>query len=237
MTLGWDSFACIVSRQGTWLSLLSLSSLLLLLKIVHEVHREQKVCDEPRPSALNMTLPAFAAERERLQQVTIDSRYTAFAAVDRYLKPAPALSSKPAARRSTAQTLMKHYIVTKLYAFCCYESSQYNKAYSVTSWAYTASFILRYSSQLTAWMNEQTKKWENHQIKGKTDRRTDGHPRIDPAPHTMRTALAIMKVCLKVIWRVVAALPDLNPNPTYGIAVNPTFGGPVSSHEHVPRIH
>jgi len=35
-----------------------------------------------------MTLPAFAAERERLQ---------AAADIDRYLLPAPALSSKPAA--------------------------------------------------------------------------------------------------------------------------------------------
>jgi len=29
----------------------------------------KKVCVEPRPSALNMTLPAFAAERRRLQEI------------------------------------------------------------------------------------------------------------------------------------------------------------------------
>jgi len=53
-----------------------------------------------------MTLPAFAAERGRLQ--SIDSRYAAPVAINRYLLPAPALCSKPAARRcccrSTPQT-------------------------------------------------------------------------------------------------------------------------------------
>ena len=56
----------------------------------------KQVCVEPRPSGLNMTLPAYAAERRRLQLF------------DRYLLQAPALSSKPAARRrccrSTGQT-------------------------------------------------------------------------------------------------------------------------------------
>ena len=33
----------------------------------------KQVCVEPRPSALNMTLPAFAAERRRLQQISVDS--------------------------------------------------------------------------------------------------------------------------------------------------------------------
>ena len=56
-----------------------------------------QVCVEPRPSALNMTLPAFAAERGRLQETSIDSWYMVPAAIDRYLLPA--LSSKPAARR------------------------------------------------------------------------------------------------------------------------------------------
>jgi len=46
-----------------------------------------------------MTLPAFAAERGRLQETSIDSWYMVHAAIDRYLLPAPALSSKPAARR------------------------------------------------------------------------------------------------------------------------------------------
>jgi len=44
-----------------------------------------------------MTLPAFAAERGRLQETSIDSWYMVPAAIDRYLLPA--LSSKPAARR------------------------------------------------------------------------------------------------------------------------------------------
>jgi len=35
------------------------------------------VCVQPRPSALDMTLPAFAAGRGRLQQISIDSRYAA----------------------------------------------------------------------------------------------------------------------------------------------------------------
>ena len=48
----------------------------------------KQVCVEPRPSARNMTLPAFAAERERRVP-----------AVDRYPLQAPAISSKPAARR------------------------------------------------------------------------------------------------------------------------------------------
>jgi len=42
----------------------------------------QQVCVEPRPSVLNMTLPAFAAERRRLQQISIDSRYSAPAAIN-----------------------------------------------------------------------------------------------------------------------------------------------------------
>jgi len=42
-------------------------------------------CADPRPSALNMTLPAFAAERGRLQEISIDSWYAAPvpAAIDR----------------------------------------------------------------------------------------------------------------------------------------------------------
>jgi len=68
-------------------------------------HGEQVDAVEPRPSALNMTLPAFAAERGRLQEISIDDWYTVPAAIDR---PAPALSSKLAACRcccrSTGQT-------------------------------------------------------------------------------------------------------------------------------------
>jgi len=37
----------------------------------------KKVCVKPPASALNMTLPAFAAERRRLQQISIDSWYAA----------------------------------------------------------------------------------------------------------------------------------------------------------------
>ena len=58
---------------------------------------------EPRPSALNMTLPVFAAERRRLLQISIDSCW--------YAAPADACASahcKPVARRcrcrSTGQT-------------------------------------------------------------------------------------------------------------------------------------
>ena len=36
----------------------------------------EQVSVEPRPSALNMTLPAFAAERRRLRQISINSWYT-----------------------------------------------------------------------------------------------------------------------------------------------------------------
>jgi len=54
-------------------------------------HGKQDGAAEPRPSALNMTLPAFAAERGRLQEISIDDWYTVPTAIDR---PAPALSSK-----------------------------------------------------------------------------------------------------------------------------------------------
>jgi len=37
----------------------------------------KQVCVEPSPSALNMTLPAFAAERRRMEQTSIDSWYAA----------------------------------------------------------------------------------------------------------------------------------------------------------------
>ena len=50
-------------------------------------------CVKPHPSALNMTLPASAAEGERR-----------IPAIDRYLLQAPALSSKPAARRCCCQS-------------------------------------------------------------------------------------------------------------------------------------
>jgi len=53
----------------------------------------KQVCVEPRPSALDMTLPAFAAERRRRVP-----------AIDRYLLQAPALSSKPAARRCCSRS-------------------------------------------------------------------------------------------------------------------------------------
>ena len=43
-----------------------------------------------------MTLPAFAADRRRLQ---------APAAVDRYVLPMPALSSKPASRRCRCRSM------------------------------------------------------------------------------------------------------------------------------------
>jgi len=38
-----------------------------------QLHKISQVCVEPRPSALNKTLAAFAAERRRLQQIWIDS--------------------------------------------------------------------------------------------------------------------------------------------------------------------
>jgi len=34
---------------------------------------KRQACDEPRPSDVNMTLPAFAVEHVRLQQISIDS--------------------------------------------------------------------------------------------------------------------------------------------------------------------
>ena len=55
----------------------------------------EQVCVDPRPSALNMTLPAFAIERVRRKRLSIDTCYRS-------------ISSKPAARRcswrSTGQT-------------------------------------------------------------------------------------------------------------------------------------
>ena len=36
-------------------------------------------CIEPRPSVLNITLPAFAAQRRCLQQISTDTRYAASA--------------------------------------------------------------------------------------------------------------------------------------------------------------
>jgi len=44
---------------------------------------KQQVCVEPSPSALNVTLPAFAAERRRLHH----GARSAPAAIDRYLLP------------------------------------------------------------------------------------------------------------------------------------------------------
>jgi len=49
----------------------------------------EQVCVEPRPSALDVTLPAFAAERRRLQLVRVARSY----------RPISPLSSKPAGRR------------------------------------------------------------------------------------------------------------------------------------------
>jgi len=68
---------------------------------------QEEVCVEPRPSALNMTLPAFAAERGRLQQISIDSWYAAPAAIDRSAAHARAQqqpSHMPFCCRSTGQT-------------------------------------------------------------------------------------------------------------------------------------
>ena len=51
-------------------------------------HRNRKqLYVKPHPSALDMTLPAFAAEHGRMQEISIDSWYAtpAPAAVDRYL--------------------------------------------------------------------------------------------------------------------------------------------------------
>jgi len=51
-------------------------------------HRNRKqVYVKPPPSALDMTLPAFAAEHGRMQEISIDSWYATPvpAAVDRYL--------------------------------------------------------------------------------------------------------------------------------------------------------
>ena len=52
----------------------------------------QQVCVQPPPSTVNVTLPAFAAERRRLLQ----GARSAPAAIDRYLLPA---------RRSAANLL------------------------------------------------------------------------------------------------------------------------------------
>ena len=64
-------------------------------------HSHQQVCVEPRPSALNMTLPAAAAERGRLHAANIDRQLV------RGARRCP-LSSKPTAFRrccrSTGQT-------------------------------------------------------------------------------------------------------------------------------------
>jgi len=56
---------------------------------VIDLKQYNQVCVERRPSDLNMTLPTFAANRMRRVP-----------GIDRYLLKAPALSSKPAARRS-----------------------------------------------------------------------------------------------------------------------------------------
>jgi len=69
------------------------------------VVRVKHVFVEPRPSALNTTLAAFAAERRRLQHGACS---TAPATIDRYLLQTLAISSKPTGRRcccrSTGQT-------------------------------------------------------------------------------------------------------------------------------------
>jgi len=56
----------------------------------------KQVCVQPRSSAHDMTLPAAVVERGRLQWISTDNWHSAHAALDR---PAPALSSKPDARR------------------------------------------------------------------------------------------------------------------------------------------
>ena len=64
--------------------------------------KSSQVCSEPPPSALNMTLSVFGAERR------LGACSTAPAAIDQYLLQIPALSSKPAGHRcccrSTGQT-------------------------------------------------------------------------------------------------------------------------------------
>ena len=54
-------------------------------ELSRQLDKKQLSVEPPRPSALNMTLPAFATKRGRLQDISIDSWYAAPApaAIDR----------------------------------------------------------------------------------------------------------------------------------------------------------
>jgi len=54
-------------------------------QLSRQLDKKKLSVQPPRPSALNMTLPTFAAKRGRLQEISIDSWYAAPvpAAIDR----------------------------------------------------------------------------------------------------------------------------------------------------------
>ena len=105
-----------------------------------------------------MTLPAFAAGRECLQEISIGSWYAAPAAIDR---PAPALSSKPDARHCVlyfctcatfvANKLHRELLELHPHPHCCGRSTGQTDVRTPDRYIHPAPYHIRIQSKPLEW--------------------------------------------------------------------------------------